>query len=455
MFRSYCNAVGVLALLAFCTPSAGAQESGIAASGRSRDIATFRHGFMDRDRAFTPAARREAERRLAALEASSELTDAGFEIALARIVALADNGHSSLVPGPRSARQRRVGLRLMPFGQHFYVVRAQTANADLLGARLIAIDGRPISRVRDVARGLFGGIAAFRDRGLSVIFESPAVLAELGLANSPTAGSYRFRTVNGQVTERHLEAAEGAVGSASRTAVRRNFYPELRTEEAGGWVAALASNAAPWSLQAPDEPFRWRDGPEIDGMVVEFRQNLNAANRRIADFLAEIEAEIMTRRPRNLVVDMRMNGGGDLTTTRDFMQRLPGLVTGRIFVVTSSWTFSAAISSIGYLEQAAPDRVTIVGEPVGDRLMFFAEGGPIALPDSGIRLIAATERHDYRHGCRGRSDCHRWVVQHPIAIPSLQPDISAPWTIGDYLAGRDPGIAAVVAAIRGRERTAN
>ncbi|MGE0737460.1 MAG: hypothetical protein AB7P50_22195, partial [Alphaproteobacteria bacterium] len=305
MFRSYHSVIAALMLLAFCTPSASAQDGGAAASGRSRDIAAFRSGFMDRDRAFTPAARREAERRLAALEASSGLTETGFEIALARVVALADNGHSSLAPGPRSGRHRRVGLRMMPFGREFHVVRAQTANADLLGARLIAIDGRPISRIHDVARSLFGGTAAFRDRGVSVILESPAALAELGLARSPTAASYRFRTAGGRVIDRQLAASDGVEGGATRVAVRRNFYPELRSAESGTWVAAMPSDAVPWSLREPDQPFRWRDGPEIDGLVVEFRQNLNTPTRRIADFLAEIEAVILSRRPRNLVLDMR------------------------------------------------------------------------------------------------------------------------------------------------------
>jgi hypothetical protein len=32
---------------------------------------------------------------------------------------------------------------------------------------------------------------------------------------------------------------------------------------------------------------------------------------------------------------------------------LPTLVKGRIFVLTSPWTFSAAISTLGYLKQAA------------------------------------------------------------------------------------------------------
>ena len=35
-----------------------------------------------------------------------------------------------------------------------------------------------------------------------------------------------------------------------------------------------------------------------------------------------------------------------------------------------------------------------------------------------------------------------------IAVPTLAPDIKAPWTIEAYLTGRDPGMEAVAAALR-------
>jgi hypothetical protein len=43
------------------------------------------------------------------------------------------------------------------------------------------------------------------------------------------------------------------------------------------------------------------------------------------------------------------------------------------------------------------------------------------------------------------------VVRNPISVPSLAPEIAAPWTIEAYRAGRDPAMEAVAAALsRGR-----
>ena len=195
-------------------------------------------------------------------------------------------------------------------------------------------------------------------------------------------------------------------------------------------------------------PFRWRAAPEIDGMVIELRQTSNAPNNPIREFLATMTTRIQSDRPRNLVIDLRLNGGGDLNTARDFMKGVPELVPGRIFVLTSPWTFSAAISSLGYLEQTAPERVTIVGEEVGDRLEFWAEGGPTTLPSSGHVFSIATQRHDYKNGCRAFADCHRPVVVNSIAVPTLAPDVAAPWTLEAYRAGRDPAMEAVAAQLR-------
>ncbi len=394
---------------------ASAQDALTVSQARAADIAVFREQIMARDRAFVPDARAEAETRLTALESQADtFSQAYFELELARIVALADNGHTATFAGPRSRRYNRVDVRLAPFGDAFYVLRATSENADLLGARLISIDGYPAADVRDVGRSLAGGVPSWRDRQVNYFLESPEQMHALGVIANADAATYLFETQTGARVERRLAGAP-ANPDRPRANAERWFYPEPMPEERGQWRAALAERSAPWSLREPGVPFRWRMAEEIGAMVIELRQNSDAERRPIATFLAEVTRELNARKPRNVVLDMRMNGGGDLNTTRNFVQSLPRLVPGRVFVLTSPWTFSAAISSAGYLEQAAPARVTIVGEPVGDRLKFFAEGQPFELPHSHALILPATERHDYVNGCRGMTDCHGSVVRDPIA----------------------------------------
>lgn len=134
---------------------------------------------------------------------------------------------------------------------------------------------------------------------------------------------------------------------------------------------------------------------------------------------------------------------------------------GRFFVLTSRITFSAAIATIAYLKQSGKDRVVLIGEAPGDRLMFFAEGRPMQLPHSGLFFRPSTARMDYQTGCRSYDDCFIAIAQPgaptahlavapageidrmPIAIRSLNPDVPAPWTARSWLTGVDPAMDVV------------
>lgn len=420
----------------------------ILADQRREDIAQFRTEFFAKDRSYSPAARAEAERRLVELErADVDMKPAAFDLEIARIVALADNGHTASFEGPRSRRYDRVELRLTPFGEDFYVLRAQEKYADLLGAKLIAIDGVTIDKLRPRYRALKGGVARWRDRGAAYFLESPEQLRADGVVTEPGELSYRFTLRDGTLVERKLTATAGGTARAPGNAARW-MNPEFADIEGNAWRSLLPVDNVPWSLQEPTKVFRWRMDVAQNAIIVEMRQTSNAKEEKLADFFRAVEAAIETHKPANLVVDLRLNGGGDLTTTRDFAERLPTLIPGRIFILTSPWTFSAAISTAGYLKQAAPMRTTVVGEAIGDTLNFFAEGKSVTLKHSREVVLYATERHDYQTGCRAFKDCHGQVVGRPITVTSLDPDIAAPWTIAAYRAGRDPAMDAVATALQ-------
>ncbi|WP_284618663.1 hypothetical protein [Aquabacterium humicola] len=442
-------AASCLAFAALCLTAGAARAQTWSADTVRADLAQFRREFFEPDRAYSAPARQAAQARLALLDAQArELDPVRFGLALAQVAALADNGHTLSYGGPRLARSNRVGLRLAPFGRDFVVLRVRTADADLLGAALLAIDDVPLERLREAAHGLTGGLPSWRDRQAPLLLESPQQLQALDLVKDAAAARYRFLLADGRVIERRL-VAEAPSPDRPRSDTSRlllpDVVPETRDGTDTGWRSLLRAGAAPWSLQEGGRAFRWRHAPELAAVVIELRQTHDARESTLAAFFAEVRAAVQRHQPTHLVLDLRLNGGGDLTQARDFAESLPALVPGRIYALTSPWTFSAAISITGYLKQAAPARVRIVGEPVGDRLEFFAEGRPVTLAHSGEVLLPATERHDYRDGCRRFTDCHAPVVRRPIAVESLAPDLFAPWTPDAYRRGIDPAMDAVAA----------
>ena len=406
-----------------------------------QDLAVFERDFLGVDNSYPAAARAEAARRIAALkDRAGSMTDAQFVLALARIAALADNGHTLLLHGNAPPR---VGIRLAPFGEDFFVLRATTAQAALLGGRLVAIDDVPIARLLGEARKLRGGTDAWRDRAAPLFLESTALLHAAGLIGSPEAAAYRVQLPDGSTREATLtRLAEPASDDFSQIAA-------LDPAPTSGWTSLLAADRAPWSLQAFTTPYRRRDAPELDAIVIQLRTSRDADGQSIAKFLEESDAARRRANRRHVILDMRFNGGGNLQLTRDFMSSLPSRLPadGQIIVLTSPWTFSAGIASVGYLKQAGGDHVTLIGEAPGGRMRFWAEGRPATLPNSKALVFVATERHDYLTGCKPFSDCHRPVSRYPIAVRSLAPDVEVPWTIESFEAGSDPAMEVAARAL--------
>lgn len=106
---------------------------------------------------------------------------------------------------------------------------------------------------------------------------------------------------------------------------------------------------------------------------------------------------------------------------------------------------------MAFAKENAPDRTIIVGEEIGDRLQFWAEGWRYDLPNSGFRARYSTAFYDLQHGCRGLFRCY-WGTFYlfPVIVDDLDVDISAPLTFNAYTAGRDPAMEAVSAAEQAR-----
>lgn len=431
-------ALGIAATAVHAT-AAAAQDP----AQRQAGLDTVRAIVTSGEKAYTDEGRARGLALLDSVAArSGSLSDLAFELELSRVVALADNGHSLLSPRARIERTNRVGIRLLPLTDGVVVAHAADGLEELLGASLVAIGEIPVERLLAENRALYGGTAPWRDQFAPYLLESPEQLHAMRLAGSPAEAVYRFRLPDGSVVSRTLRGDTVARGVA-RSVGEAFLVPE--PGDRPGWRALVAR--APWALREPGVAFRrtieW--GPGL--FIFQMRQNHDAPGQALAAVLDSIRAEITSTRPRHLVLDMRFNGGGNLQITRQFMQALPGLVPGRIFVLTSPLTFSAGISSVGYLAQAAPDRVTLVGETPGDRLVFFAESRWRPLPGTGTGVLVSRERHDYEGGCAAFTDCHPPVVRNPIRVRSLDPQVPAPWTMDALRAGRDPAMEAVHALL--------
>ena len=428
-------------------PSWAADKSESPSGSRAsqlQDLAVLRR-YVALDAAYSEAQRALASQAISESEVGAgKWSAAQFELQVARVAALADNGHSAVWGGPRSRRMNRLPVRLVLFVDGVFVVRAKGAGVPGLGLRVDAVDGVPTAEVLHRLRAYRGGPESLRDYSNVDLLESPQLLNAAGICQS---GQEVTLTLGNQARATDMVLA-ALPPNPSEPLVQRLRYlaaPTLRNEGAE-WQSAFHAQQAPLWLQEPDEAFRIVPLPELATVYLQLKTNTDAEHgERISTFLARAKRVIAESRPQNVILDMRFNGGGDYTKTAAFMSKLPSMIPdrGRVFVITHTTTFSAGISSVGFVKQASPKRVTIVGEPSGDRLVFYGEPRDLVLPNSGIGMSYATGLHDYLHGCHWFGPCY-WVNWfYPIAVSTLDPELMAPISFESVARGRDPAMEAI------------
>ncbi|HWZ64679.1 MAG TPA: hypothetical protein VNX02_16790 [Steroidobacteraceae bacterium] len=417
-----------------------------ALEAQRQDIEQFSR-LVAMDRAFSPAARAEVERRIAVLRGEGAPLESGrFRVALMRITALADNGHTGL-----DGKGDCVPVRVTWFADGLYVLRARSDYADLLGARVDGIDGRPTGEVLAGLEQLHGGAQGWRRIHAALYIQSPEILYGAGMGSRPDRTTWTLTLPDGSETTRTLPG-EGCAGEPNGL-MARWLSPEKLPGEPQSWRALFSTDAdLPLSLRDFNVPFRraWID--HGCSLFIQLKAIGDADNRRIHDFLKATAEEMAAHPPCNIILDLRFNTGGDYTKVAHFASRLPDFVpaSGRIYIFTAAQTFSAAITTAAFVKQAAAARAIILGEPVGDRLSFYGEGNTGCLAHSGLCVHYATGMHDYAHPCNDWAKCYWLNWLFPVQVKSLDPDETIGATFSDYRARRDPVLERAVARATGR-----
>lgn len=420
------------------------------ATAQRQDLDYFRH-YLELNRSYTPQARERAEAlRNEYLAKAGSFSPAAFDLAVARMVALADNGHSRVHPGGLARRHARLPCRLYHFADGYRVLRARPGCAELLGAKLTALDGRPIDEVAERMYEYFGGPRNHYDQFAAVFFlESPPLLHAAGLAESSERLNLRATLRDG--SERELTiVADPADAEAPRVYSDNYLSPQRIEKEAADWATLLPADA-PLPLFLRDYATPFQSGPLDDSIYyAQLRSNSDEPGHPIGDFLARVEREIVAGRPRAVVLDLRFDQGGNFTKTAGLMRRLAmlGGSIERVYALTSAWTFSAGNVSLALLKQHGGDKVRVIGEPAGDRIRIWAEGGTLELPNSKLAMGYATGLHDYAKPCTGEAGCF-WIMRfYPTRITSFEPDLRVDYTFDDYVKLRDPVLEAALAQAR-------
>lgn len=407
--------------------------------------------WIELEQSWPAGAQAEARTKLEALEPVAEsLADVDFYVRVASIVALAQNGHTSLARAPIYERFGLLAIRAYWFDDGLFVVRAAADQQRLLGARILEIAGQTPDVLMSRMKSYYGGTDEdFRMYGLTAWFLAPALLHAAGLTPSPSSVTLRLEMANGSAETVDLEIYPTS-GEHPVARAWRQLHPEVLEEETEPWVTWLGKgHPLPWAFDEVDDLFRYRFLPDHGVAHVQFRINTDGPSK-IKAFLKRLERKFRVDRPRHIIWDQRQNSGGDLTRTADFALELHAHLPedGRVYVLTSHATFSAGIYTAFFPEWADDERTRVVGTRVGDSEQFWAESfEPVVLPETGWRIYYSLEKHDLAKGCHDES-CHIKRDRWQVTVGSFEPEVEIPERSTDLLGGRDAAVEWVLADLR-------
>jgi hypothetical protein len=381
---------------------AGSDARPAASSPAERDVRTLATRMQDMHpelRVGSPArAALRAEAEALATRAASLSRDE-LIVELMRLTALGKrNGHTGIfVFHPHASPLHVYPLRLYAFPDGLWVVDA--LDRELVGRRLLSVEGVAVERIAEAARPL---VPHDNESSMALLVPEYVVTEEvlrgLGLADG---GAASFAFAGGATAElRPVRASAFPQGSVVHPLLRpREPQPVwLRHQDRVAWVTTLDRGRAVYL------GYRMTEAPPpamLDRLV------------RLA------------RRPkvRRVVVDVRLNGGGDNTTYWGLLDAVRK--AGRKAVVLiGRKTFSAAGNFAAVVDRDT--RARFVGEPTGGSPNQWGDSAPVELPAVGLTVHVA--------------------VQDVQAVPgdgrvAVTPDVPVEATAADFFAGRDPVLA--------------
>jgi len=256
------------------------------AEARIQDLDYLELYVRGYDRSFSTEARGQALDMISVLKGKAgEMTFAEFELAVSRVVALANNGHSTVWAGPISRRHSALPVRGYWFDDGFYIVSADPGYDHLLGAKIIRIGDMGIETIHDLFRSTYGGRdSGFEAYTLPLMIQNPDLVQALGAT---------LDTENPVITVVMPDGLE-----TTMTLAVEPPNPDRKTVWAWRWLKPVGDpvedNQSPryyesearlaLYLQNGAEAFQMQPLPEINGLYVQYRQNQNTPGNSISQF---------------------------------------------------------------------------------------------------------------------------------------------------------------------------
>lgn len=187
-------------------PSIGFTGTNSPSDGNLQDLAHLRR-LPEVERSFIERTRANFRRSIDSIEQmAGDLNKAGLAMAIAKAVALADNGHTNVIGIAGDYGFNAVPVRLGWFADGLFVVATADRQRDLLGAQILGVNGRTTAELVGALRPYVGGPANLAKEFVPNFLISPELLQAAGLADAADNSIYEFHFADGRIAPVALTA---------------------------------------------------------------------------------------------------------------------------------------------------------------------------------------------------------------------------------------------------------
>ncbi|MFK3780264.1 peptidase S41 [Agrobacterium sp. NPDC089420] len=332
-----------------------------------------------------------------ALEGSKE----AFLLSAMRLLALPDNGHTRLIPNDSISV---LPLRFVSVGTAVQLTDTALETTAPRG-ELIAVNGTPLGQIEAAAEKFLAGTRQRKRVIGPILLAWPYALAHLGFSSKENTTEYRVKDENGQITD--LKVENGHTVSASI------LYP--RNEHGKADPA--------WR---PRRFVEIKDWQEL-GLSIVLPSFFDPSESALPKAISGAAEHVSTCSHKKLLIDVRGNTGGDFLQTMPLIDAISENASRQVVMLVDKFTFSAAIVFVAILKYRLGRRLKLIGEDMGDGLMFFAEGGLLDLPISGAVVRYSSAFHDWENGTSNETTPAEIARQ---MVPAGKLTLDWEWVVG-------------------------
>jgi hypothetical protein len=347
-----------------------------------------------------------------------------FLVGIMRIVASFHDGHTSVLPGPQTGAGFHVlPLRFYLYGEELVLDGADQAYSEVLGSRLVAVNGVPVTdvirRVRELTPGDNEACVDARLPGYIIV---PEVLEGLQIVNG-NASTVPLTFQNGETVKTFTVNAIPAPDTTNARSMTSTYGSH--------WIDRAPQHRPVW-LRSPDRSYWFEYEPKERTIYVQYNNSENDPAEPMQKFALRLEQELVRRNPPKVIVDLRLNQGGSGDWNRPLLAALmrssAATAAGHMYVLIGRQTFSAGNMMAIELEKYT--KAKFIGEPSGGSFQGFGDHEPVFLPATHLGVMIAKTFYQNDGPTDDRS--------------ALSPSIKISLGATDYGIGRDPVLEAAL-----------